>query len=120
MCRQQQCAPAGKYLPAFLIPAFDLTSDPRIRGVGRFFDHPATKAHQIPLESRIGVPHADFSQPSAGTDPIGQHANQQGLAIGAAGYESGQSVVLAHVIPVVVKMLTVFLQPRPTHRIDDG
>ena len=28
--------------------------------------------------------------------------------------------MLAHVIPVVVEVLSVFLQPRPSHRIDDG
>src|SRR5262245_13373954 len=118
--QQQQGAPPGKYFPPFLIAALELTGDPRIRGVGRFFDHLATKPHQISFESRMRVSYADFSQPSARTDPIGQHTNQQSLAIGATGYESRQAIVLAHMIPVIVKMLSVFLQPCPTHSIDDG
>jgi hypothetical protein len=118
--RQKYRAAAGEYLPAFLILAFDLAQDPRIRWIGGFFDNLAAEAHRISFESRIGVPDADFSEPAAGTDPIRERANQQGLAIGAARDESSQAVVLADVIAVVVEMLGVFLQPCPAYRVDDG
>jgi len=55
-----------------------------------------------------------------GTDPVRQHPDEEGLAIGAACNERAQAVVLAHMIPVVVKVLPIFLQARPTYRVDDG
>jgi hypothetical protein len=118
--RKNQSATAGENLLVGLVLSVEIASDPRIGGIKRFLNHATAKVHEVPFESRIGVSHADFSKPTAGADPIRQGANEQSLAISPAGYESGQSVVLAHVIPVVVEMLSVFLQPRPTHSIDDG
>ena len=66
------------------------------------------------------MPDADFSQPTARAYPIGEHADQQRLAISAARDKGRQSVVLTHVIAVVMEVLSVFLQPSPTDGIDDG
>ena len=55
-----------------------------------------------------------------GTDPVRQHPDEQGLAIGAACNERAQAVVLAHMIAVVVKVLPIFLQAGPPYRVDDG
>jgi hypothetical protein len=118
--RKNQSATARENLLVGLVLSVEIASDPRIGGIRRFLNHAAAKVHEVSFKSRMGVPHADFSQPASGTDPIRQRANEQGLPIGAAGNKRRKSAVLAHVIPVVVEMLSVFLQPRPTHRIDDG
>ena len=63
---------------------------------------------------------AEFLQPAARSDPIGQHADEQCLAVGAARDKCAQAVVLADMIAIVMQMLPIFLQARPTHGIDDG
>jgi hypothetical protein len=68
----------------------------------------------------MGMPDADFFQPTARAYPFGEHADQQRLAISAARDKGRQSIVLAHVIAVVMEVLGVFLQPSPTDGIDDG
>ena len=62
---------------------------------------------------------ADFLKPTARTDPIGEHACQQSLAVGAAGDKSLEPVVLAYVVAIIMQMLPIFLQAGPAHRVDD-
>src|SRR6185503_17492449 len=71
------------------------------------------------LEGRIGVADADFLEPTARPDPVGQHAYEQRLAIGAAGDKGLESIVFAHVVAIVVQVLPIFLQAGPAHGVDD-
>ena len=61
-----------------------------------------------------------FLKPAARADPVGQHAHEQSLAIGAAGDERFKPIVLAHMVAIEVKMLPIFLQAGPAHGVDDG
>lgn len=62
---------------------------------------------------------ADFLKPTARTDPIGEHAHQQSLPVGAAGDKSLEPIVLAYVVAIVMQMLPIFLQSGPAHCVDD-
>jgi len=62
---------------------------------------------------------ADFLKPTARADPIGEHAHQQSLPVGAAGDKSLKPIVLAYVVAIIMQMLPILLQAGPAHRVDD-
>src|SRR5262245_12279302 len=117
--RKLEHAMSGEDRFAGLIFSFEVTGHPRIVDPRRLLDDAAAIADQIALEGWRGVPHAQLPENAARTDPIGQHAREQRLAIGAAGDEGAQPAVVASELAVPVHLLPVFLHARPAHGIDD-
>ncbi len=76
--------------------------------------------HHVSLKGRVCLAQAELSQPSEGTDPIGEHADQKGLTVCPAGNESAKPIVFTDVVPIEVKVLPVLLKPSPAHSICNG
>ena len=117
--RKSQGAPAGKNLFILLVCSYEITGDPRVQWIARLLDDLGRKPHRVPFECRVDMANADFFKPTARADPIGEHAHQQSLPVGAAGDKSLEPVVLAHVVAIIMQMLPIFLQSGPAHCVND-